>query len=192
MPGGWAEEKRERSRLEKGRAAESCSSSSEQRLLRQQPGSCCHLLMRGGAEKVGITSSHTVSETVSRFLLAPATMFYSHFCFASTFKGSSPCPCSSFSSLPCWCCPPLSAPCCLTPELCQAPSCGCKAHADVQLGLDPTPQRDLPRPQQQISPQAWRKGALHQAQLQAAGLVPRCSERVRGTSGENGNEGLQS
>lgn len=98
VPGGWAEEKRKRSRQEKGRAAESCSSSSKQRLLCQQPGSCCHLLMRGGAEKVGITSAHMVSETVSKYLIAPATMFYSHFCFASAFKGFSPCPCSSFSS----------------------------------------------------------------------------------------------
>lgn len=95
VPGGRAEEKRKRNRQKKGRELLQLF----QRLLRQQPGSCCHLLMRGGAEKVGITSAHMVCETVSKYLIAPATMFYSHFCFASAFKGSSPCPCSFSSSL---------------------------------------------------------------------------------------------
>lgn len=133
----------------------------------------------------GLRNSFQVPDCTCNDVLFP-------FLLCINFQRVFPLPLQQFFSLPCWCCPPLSAPCCLTPELCQAPSCGCKAHADVQLGLDPTPQRDLRHPQQQISPQAWRKGALHQAQLQAAGLVPRCSERVRGTSGENGNEGLQS
>lgn len=119
VPGGRAEEKRKRSRQEKGRAAESCSSSSKQRLLCQQPGSCCHLLMRGGAGKVGITS-RMIQETVSKYLIAPATMFYSHFCFASAFKGSSPCPCSFSSSLAGVAHPYHQN---AAPELCQAPSC---------------------------------------------------------------------
>lgn len=109
VPGGWAEEKRKRSRQEKGKELlqlfqAKAPPPAAGKLLPSTDARGCR---KGGNNfsTYGLRNSFQIPDCTCNDVLFP-------FLLCISFQRVFSLPLQQFFFLPCWCCPPLSAPCC--------------------------------------------------------------------------------